>query len=286
MKKIEELLDQAVKEINACNYDVSHHLLLQCKEVNPEVILTYFLLNRLNFISGYYSINNPIEAKANIKIIENIVNKIENDKNDFLIQFYIGGYNAFISKNAIIEGKIFINGKVIIQNSYLQPNVYLGNNTYIGHMSFIGMNVICGSYCSIAMNSTIGAGEHQKEWLTTSNFAHNFFPPDNIKNTNLMIGNDCWIGANTFIRHGIKIGDGSIIGAGSVVLKDTPPYSISIGNPSKVIKYRFNQNIIERLIKLKWWKLPEIYLKNIQFNSIENALFQLEDINPDYYCLD
>ena len=78
-----------------------------------------------------------------------------------------------------------------------------------------------------------------------------------------IIGNDVWIGRESVIMPGVKIGDGAIIGAYSVVTKDVPPYSVAGGNPAKFIKKRFDEELIELLLKIKWWDFePE---KLVQF---------------------
>lgn len=73
------------------------------------------------------------------------------------------------------------------------------------------------------------------------------------KRRDTIIGNDVWFGTNSTIMLGVKIGDGAIIGACSVVTKDVPPYSIVAGNPAKIVRYRFPDEIIEQLLKIKWW---------------------------------
>jgi acetyltransferase-like isoleucine patch superfamily enzyme len=236
----------------------------------------------LDLFSGVLSLNKPIEAKTNKAIRRQFCNNLPIGQ---LIQLFKESYLTRIHENSILEPAIFMNGYAHIQNAYCQSNIDLGNRVYIGHHSFIGTGVKIGAFSSIAMNATVGAGEHTKDWLTTHNFAQSFFKTT-INNNNLTIGNNCWIGANTFIRNGIKIGDGSIIGAGSVVLKDVPDYSINVGNPSKIIKYRFSEIQIEKLKNLKWWKLPFTHLKNIQFNDISNAITQLQEIDPNLFLLD
>ncbi len=69
----------------------------------------------------------------------------------------------------------------------------------------------------------------------------------------MIIGSDVWIGIETLLMPGIKIGDGAVIGAGSVVTKDVPPYAVVGGNPAKVLKYRFPQDIIDELLQIRWW---------------------------------
>ncbi|MFX3636497.1 MAG: CatB-related O-acetyltransferase [Candidatus Pristimantibacillus sp.] len=72
-------------------------------------------------------------------------------------------------------------------------------------------------------------------------------------NGNVVIGNDVWMGLSSTIMSGVKIGDGAVIAAHALVTKDVPPYAIVGGNPAKVIKYRFPQNIIDKLLQMKWW---------------------------------
>jgi acetyltransferase-like isoleucine patch superfamily enzyme len=78
----------------------------------------------------------------------------------------------------------------------------------------------------------------------------------------IIVGNDVWIGAKSTIMSGVKIGDGSIIGAGSTVTKDVPPYSIVAGNPAKFIKFRFTEEQIESLLQISWWNWTEDRIKS------------------------
>ncbi|MCL2798774.1 MAG: CatB-related O-acetyltransferase [Endomicrobia bacterium] len=117
-----------------------------------------------------------------------------------------------------------------------------------------------GKFCSIAKNThIICGGEHDVEWVST----YPFIPRHEMKNLqhlstikykgDIEIGNDVWIGANATILSGVKIGNGAIIAAGAVVVKDIPDFAIAGGVPAKVIKYRFSEDIIEKLNKIKWW---------------------------------
>ncbi|MBR6646045.1 MAG: CatB-related O-acetyltransferase, partial [Clostridia bacterium] len=89
-----------------------------------------------------------------------------------------------------------------------------------------------------------------------------------------IIGNDVWIGHSALILEGVKIGDGAIVGAGAVVTKDVPPYSIVVGVPAKVIKYRFSENEIAKLSELKWWDQSVEWIKeNVdKFCDIRNFM--------------
>ena len=73
----------------------------------------------------------------------------------------------------------------------------------------------------------------------------------------LLIGNDVWIGDNVILLGGVRIGDGAVVAAGSVVVKDVPPYAIVGGNPARLIRYRFQADVIEKLCRIRWWNWPD-----------------------------
>lgn len=126
-----------------------------------------------------------------------------------------------------------------------------------------------GAFCSIASNVTIGGGEHPINFVSTSPV---FYSRENILKTcfnevpfeeynKTVIGNDVWIGFNAFIKGGITIGNGAVIGAHAVVTKDVPAYSIVVGNPAKIIRKRFDDSTIQRLEDIKWWDFTDEVLK-------------------------
>jgi acetyltransferase-like isoleucine patch superfamily enzyme len=119
-----------------------------------------------------------------------------------------------------------------------------------------------GSFCSVAAGLVVFlGGNHRTEWVSTFPFGNtpggDFFKKQNkelIKsNGDVTIGNDVWIGEHVVIMSGITVGDGAVIAANSHVVKDVEPYSIVGGNPARHIKYRFSQEQIEKLLKIKWW---------------------------------
>jgi len=128
--------------------------------------------------------------------------------------------------------------------------------------------LIIGNFCSLGpdIDFYIG-GNHRLDWISTSplpapQFDSVFKKAKNIKNFNksngdIIIGHDVWIGGRTTILSGVKIGTGAVIAAGSVVVNDVGPYSVSGGNPNKEIGKRFNEDIIKKLLESEWWNLTD-----------------------------
>lgn len=131
--------------------------------------------------------------------------------------------------------------------------------TYIGDYSYVGnfcslTYVTMGKWCAVGNRCTIGAWHHDynKKALSIRLYREILHQDYLDHKDKIEIGNDVWIGDNVTILKG-KIGDGAVIGAGSVVTKDIPPYAIAVGNPAKVIKYRFDEEKIKQLLEEKWW---------------------------------
>jgi acetyltransferase-like isoleucine patch superfamily enzyme len=159
-----------------------------------------------------------------------------------------------------------------------------------------------GRYCSIGGAVRFGDMEHPPEWLSTSNFTydrefwaqfpgHNGFPtaplPAVHKRTGgITIGHDVWIGAASYVRVGVTVGAGAIVGHSAVVTKDVPPYAIVVGNPARIIKYRFPEALIERLLASEWWKYRYTDFAGMDFTKPEVFLEQLaarelQEYRPD-----
>lgn len=168
------------------------------------------------------------------------------------------------------------------------PENKVGQYTQIGHSGYIGRNTIIGKYCSIAPHVYISPYTHPTKYLTTSSTFYKLHTPNGISPLNTPddpflfeefkgcnIGNDVWIAVNAVILDGITIGDGAVIAANSTVTHDVPPYAIVAGSPARIIKYRFSQEIIERLLEIRWWDLPPEMLKNLP-HRVESALITLE----------
>ncbi|TIP49654.1 MAG: CatB-related O-acetyltransferase [Mesorhizobium sp.] len=115
--------------------------------------------------------------------------------------------------------------------------------------------VIIGAYCSIAAGVLfIAAGEHPMSLVSTYPFAG---ADRDLTKGPITVGNDVWIGSRAIVLSGVTIGHGAVVGAGSVVTKDVPPYGIVAGNPAKLIRYRFEPETIAALLGIRWWDWPD-----------------------------
>jgi chloramphenicol O-acetyltransferase type B len=141
----------------------------------------------------------------------------------------------------------------------------VGKHTYGAEKMYVegegqGTELIIGSFCSIASDVEIMLwADHRTDAISTFPFGilwqmgtRNTYSKGDVK-----IGNDVWIGRGATIMSGVTIGHGAVIGAKAVVAKDVPPYAVVVGNPGKIVKYRFSKEKIKRLLKLKWWDWPD-----------------------------
>ena len=166
---------------------------------------------------------------------------------------------------------------VYIKNVITRSNIIVGDYTYyddIGgaedferhvthHYEFLGDKLIIGRFCTIAkgIEFVMNGANHRMKSVSTYPFNimgggwEKFTPsPDDLPfKGDTVVGNDVWIGQNVTVMPGVHIGDGAIIAANSVVAKDVPPYCIAGGNPCRIIRKRFDEELIDYLLKLKWW---------------------------------
>lgn len=168
-------------------------------------------------------------------------------------------------KNVITAPNIIV-GDYTYYDDALAPTEFEKNNVLFNYPEF-GDKLIIGKFCSIASGTKfiMGSANHRLGSVTTYPF--NVFggswqenTPDHMSQLpfkgDIVIGNDVWVGRESIIMPGVKIGDGAIIAAYSVVTKDVEPYSVVGGNPARFIKKRFNDELIELLLEFKWWDLP------------------------------
>lgn len=177
-------------------------------------------------------------------------------------------------KNSILDNKSRVASKATVYNTKLGKYSYVGVNTYV-------INSEVGSFCSIGNDSSIGLGQHPYNYASTSPV---FYGKNNIFRKSLanleiqeyrktIIGNDVWIGERVLIMDGVKIGTGAVIGAGTIVTHDIPPYAIVVGNPGRVIKYRFESCVIDQLLESEWWEMDDESLGILGEKTNDVSLF-------------
>lgn len=201
-------------------------------------------------------------------------------------------------KLGYIYGKVFkrMHGRCL-SNCSIDKTSVVGfdcniTHTKIGRYSYCGskcqiVNTEIGAFCSISDSVFIGGAEHTINRMSTSpvflNVYHSGptkrfarFQPPQTKRT--VIGNDVWIGHGVSIKQGVTIGDGAVVATGAVVTKDVPPYAIVGGVPAQLIKYRFSQDVINRLEEVRWWDMPDEEIeKHKEVFGVDNV--SIEDLN-------
>ena len=176
-------------------------------------------------------------------------------------------------------------GKYVEIEKYckIDKDVEIGDYTYINEYTRIDANTkSIGKYCSISHNVKIGMGPHPLDYVSTSPVfysKHRGYVKTNTYNEYkdkgyTKIGHDVFIAANSIIFAGVKIGTGAVIGAGSIVTKDIPPYALVAGSPARIIRYRFASEQIKSLLDIKWWEKDNTVLLNHynQMSDVENFI--------------
>ncbi len=153
-----------------------------------------------------------------------------------------------------------------------------------------------GRYCSISWGMEMIAGDHPLDWATTSPVTHNpqdirglalylndigvkkyQLEPYDLGDRPIRFGHDVWVGMRTLIKRGVKIGHGAVVAAGSLVTHDIPPYAIVAGTPARILRFRFSDALIDRLLKSEWWLYGPEKLQPLGPNDPERFLDRLED---------
>lgn len=170
--------------------------------------------------------------------------------------------------------------------------INLGSFSYASANGPLITNLSVGRYCSIAVGVRLMDGNHPLHAVTTSPYHYGaFFNAANIPEEfcyrgqrqsfpqtygPTSVGNDVWIGSHCTIRSGLTIGDGAVIAGGANVVSDVPPYAIVGGNPAKIIRYRFPEELRLRLLDLQWWDVSPKVLRDLNMYEPERFCTELE----------
>lgn len=214
-----------------------------------------------------------------------IENYINTDKSDIIIQNNI---------------KIATMGKIMC--SHVVGNMFIGqascinrieSGRYIGIAYFSYMSdCVVGNYCTFGSRVSIGAFSHPVDGLTIHEFGYRNTMASygetvldrdsddylSERSRQTRIGNDVWVGDNSVVIKGVKINNGAIVAAGSVVTRDVEPYSIVAGNPARLIRNRFDNDIVERLQATRWWEFSMSELRGMPLHDMLSCLEKLESI--------
>lgn len=207
-----------------------------------------------------------------------------------IVDSMIGDYAVVADNSDILRSRL--GNYVEVGRRNLIIGTSMGTGSYTGSNSVV-KNAEIGKYCCISWNASIGGDSHNYRAASLLDDPHwekalgvSFARDEGYNGSKrCLIGNDVWIGASANILSGVKVGDGSVVGSGAVVVKDVPPYSIVAGVPAKVIKPRFSKEIAERLLRIRWWDWEgEVIAKHapLLHGDLDNeVLCALEKINED-----
>lgn len=189
----------------------------------------------------------------------------------FFLEYYISKIIKKLHLRAVKNSRVHKSSSIGSGSLFIDST--MGRNSFCGYDCVV-VKTIVGSFCSIASNCEIGGATHSIEWVSTSpvfnenkeqikkKYSHFEFGTNEMT----IIGHDVWIGSRALIKSGVNIGTGAVIGMGSVVTKDVPPFEIWAGNPAKLIRKRFDDEMIEVLLESEWWEMKDQELEKMAVN--------------------
>ncbi|NDV73024.1 CatB-related O-acetyltransferase [Burkholderia cenocepacia] len=181
-------------------------------------------------------------------------------------------FNNCVGKHAKIE----VGYAVSLNETSLEGGIKIGAWTYSNEGTDIKHAVI-GRYCSIAPRVTISPNRHPTSWLSThpAVLSRSYPQYNDSINRTVKIGNDVWIGTGAIVMAGVTIGDGAVIGSNTIVTSDVAEYDIVVGTPQRAMRKRFPDEVVEKLLELKWWDYDICSIANsdaIDFSNINKAI--------------
>lgn len=194
--------------------------------------------------------------------------------------------------NAVIKDTQIEVGDYTIYNDFVANPLLFEKNNVLYHYPIHREKLIIGKFCSIACGTKFlfNCANHTLKFLSTYTFPL-FYEEWELEKSNIttawdnkgdiVIGNDVWIGYEAVIMAGVHIGDGAIIAARAVVTKDVPPYTIVGGTPAKEIRKRFDAEVIQQLLMLKWWDWSADNIRQCLPYIMEGKINELLTIKKD-----
>lgn len=216
----------------------------------------------------------------------------------YLICRKVRSRGVLISPSVHFNNKTIFEGTNVVQKGAYVSDSYIGYGTYICYGTSLP-NCHIGKFCSIGQNVRVVTGNHPSSVFVSTNpmffsmrkqngktlcLKNKFEETLNINGRNIIVGNDVWIGDGVTIKGGIKIGDGAIIAMRACVTKDVPPYAIVGGVPARIIRYRFSDEQIGKLLNLQWWNNSEEWIEEHSkyFDNIDDFINKV--YNEDSTC--